>query len=368
MYIQDTLEIFKIRMYNLLGKNKKPNESFIEKSILGLTSGELRNILDWDFRQQSEIMDKRLKLLHSMFHKELNEPWLSVFNSYFTSYIELQKINPNLAEKLQENTITYSAILEAFYSWVDSNGFFEKKPMGAKSKAEDELKVYVELFKDFFNYIEALYAKITPIAEKKWASRLTRFDEDCTLKNYNLIVSLGFSDWFQKRNNVVSASYITGEHSVLYQSDTRKFGWCFDVNKDNIIGMCPYDFNSNLLDDLELTSLELYKAAFAGAEFTKQLECFRTNYAEFLRWYKPDDLIDSTKEGTYNEIILKGNSPFTEPKAVFVSCDMNTDNYLVNDKDFRRASTVANLYSLPLAVFSESNKTIRIIKKPEILA
>lgn len=368
MYRDYILEIFKIRMFKLLGENGSSNESFIEKSIIGLGSKDLKRMMDKSFLIQTENMDKRMKLLTTLFHKEINDPWLTTFSSCFTSHDELQKINPELAVKLQSGTLDYSTIFKAFYYWVDDNGFFDKKPMCAKNKAKEELNVWVELFKDYFSYVEALYDKITPVAEKMWNSKLTKFEEDDVLKDYNLVVSMGEADWFRRRNDVISASYITKEHNKTYLEDRRKFGWCFSVNAQNLIGMCPYDFNSSLLDDYEITSLELYKAAFAGAEFSEQLRCFRTSFAEFLRWYKPDDLLDNMKENDYNEILFKGNSRYAVPTAVFVKCPDTDDQTLTQSSDFKRASTVANLYKLPLVIFNECNKTIRIITKPEIVA
>ena len=157
MYRDYILEIFKIRMFKLLGENGSSNESFIEKSIIGLGSESLRKIMDQSFRAQSKIIDKRMELLVNLFRKEINDPWLTVFSSYFTSYGDLKKINPDLAERLKDKTLNYSDILEAFYYWVDDNGFFDKKPMCAQHKAKEELNVWVELFKDYFSYVEALY-------------------------------------------------------------------------------------------------------------------------------------------------------------------------------------------------------------------
>ena len=74
------------------------------------------------------------------------------------------------------------------------------------------------------------------------------------------------------------------------------------------------------------------------------------------------------KDGDYSEIVLKGDSKWLYPIAVFIRCKNTFDETLATDPNFRRACTVANLYDLPLVVFSESNKTIRIITEPEIVA
>lgn len=368
VYRENVIEIFKIRMIKYLKEDSlTKNEKLIVDSIRSWTSSELSTILYQSFGEQSEVIDKRTRLLRELFHRELNELWLPTFSKEVYNMQEVESLNPSLAKSIKETDMKYSIVLKSFCVWLSQNKWFEDASQARKQKAVNELELYIKLFKSYFSYVETMYNCIEHKTRCKWDETLTKFDKDMTVEHFNLIVSLGKADWFKKHNKTVSASYITEKNTAMYTADGQKMGWCFDIGQNDVIGMCPYDFNSGILENLELCYNELYKAALAGAEFTEQLQVFRTAYPDVLRWYKPSDLIERTKPDACNEILFNAVNIQPVPTAVFVISDYTVDNALFEDENCKRASTVANIYGLPLVIYSTLDKLVRIKAKPEIV-
>ena len=267
------------------------------------------------------------------------------------------------------DTLDYEKIIRDFLNWCEAHKYWEEENNENYNQCQKELGAYIQLIVAYFSNVADLNFKAQRMVSDKWRC-LTDLSEDGIHDKFNLIVSVGKADWHTKRSNIISASYITERFPTTYLSDENNFGWCFSMDADSLIGMCPEDMNSVTLNYSSALGTGSIWNALAGAFFTGDGRYFHTPYPDFLKWYSPEAMLFPNK---VNEIVFDAvgsgsGSGRCKPTGVIVKCygvdNLSNTKLLEQNSDFCKASTIASLYKLPLVVFAPALNKIRVITRP----
>ena len=350
------LESMLYKMIIRIPVNKEPVNLFNRVRFKEILEHCVRDFTTDDTGNKKSILDIRLTTLISTFIANGGDKTLLPNIKDFI--VRDSKMDEIILQELKAGTLTYTCIITSTLAWLYR--FMASNGEPCKIKEQDfqcKLTGYMALIEDWFRYQSACLDVISKDVFHTWEYNLSNLNIRQRVDHFNLVVSLGNLDWFMRHDKIISASYITGRNYTTYDKASKRIGWCFNVNKNDVVGMCKDDCNSRYVrGTLTHAFSDFYEAVLQGAFYIEEYCYVPIPFPDFLEFNYPNNL---EKADGYNEIILHGD---TRPSGVFLICENEEER----DNYYMTAVFVAKTCSLPLVVLYKDSGIVEIIQPHEL--
>lgn len=285
----------------------------------------------------------------------------------------------------QGDRFSFDGFISEWVDWMDNGAklppVIQREHLyDSMNKGSKWIQTFQNIIKCFDKSDERLYQSLAPL----WAEILTPLYKDAIYNDFGLIVSMGDSSFVNNRYPIISASLITNDFSHTYQQESRRLGWCFDLNPHKVIGMSPEDTTSCVIGRplpryLDVAEINLASKSFISLEKSaviNESDCLRFLSPHALTHHTPtmyDTSTSSTIRGPYkgcNEIVFEGSH---KPLGIFVIdieneyAESNSADYPYTDSYLKRARVLAEAFRLPLVIYQKKTNNIRVIQEETYL-
>lgn len=213
----------------------------------------------------------------------------------------------------------------------------------------DNFSILLKVAEGFMEIFEGMEEDLRKRRRDEWEKVLLNVckPDSASVSKAHLIVSVSRDciSMIETNYDIISCSYLDGVNCKKVFKD-RDFGWIFNPDREQIIGMSPMDVGCVVIK-VE-SDMKAFCAALVGKHFVSRNILLCLNTSKFIPYWGVKELSEET-DG-YNELLLRGD---TRPTGIFVRKRRL-------EQCAPHVITVAMLKRLPIVIYDDETGSVEI--------